>query len=331
MMILITGGAGYVGSHVALNLIRRGAKVVILDDLSTGNIKLVPRDAQFQHACITQPGLVYEICERYKIDTLIHMAAVTSVPESIRDPLGYLHTNFNMTQQLIGNAISGGVRKFVFSSTAAVYGSSYINSGPSKIVPEAAPTAPENMYGRSKLMCEWLLEALGKDTPDLKYTILRYFNVAGADAQMQSGQISGDGLFRTAIRLAMDGQSVPVYGNQYGTRDGTAVRDYTHVTDIAAAHADAMFLMSNSPHFKGVTLNLGYGEGYTVLEVIRAIERAMGKLINVVHCPPRPGDVGVMVADSSRAKSILGWRPKFALLETMARSAVEWEYNWKGN
>ena len=319
--ILVTGGAGYIGSHVVQQLRAANESVVVLDDLSTG----------FREAVMGAPlivgntgdgELVSRLLDEHKIGTVMHFAARTIVPESVADPLRYYANNTCATRNLLECCVAAGVDKIVFSSTAAVYG---IPGGGR--VSEDTPTAPINPYGSSKLMSEWMLRDLDH-IGAMRHAILRYFNVAGCDPNGRIGQSTRAAtlLFKVAAEVATAKRdALRVFGTDYPTPDGTGVRDYIHVEDLASAHLRALaYLRDGNP---STTLNCGYGHGYSVREVIDAIQRAHGGAIKVIEEPRRAGDPPSLIADSSRAQSVLGWTPRHDDLDLIARTALAWERN----
>ena len=320
MTVLVTGGAGYIGSHMVLELGDAGERVVVLDNLSTGfswavadGVPLITGDSGDQ-------ALVARLIRDYGIDAIIYFAASVVVPESMRDPLAYYRNNTVNTRALIECAVNNGVRYFIFSSTAAVYGN------PAEIpVKEDSPTQPISPYGWSKLMTETMLRDAGR-AYDLRYVILRYFNVAGADPHGRCGQSSKDAthLIKVAVETAFDLRpKLQVFGTDYPTPDGTCIRDYIHVSDLVRAHADTLrHLRSGAPP---LTLNCGYGHGFSVLEVIDAVKRASGVDFKVEVAPRRPGDPARIVADCRQARATLGWQPRFDDLSTIVTHALAWE------
>ncbi|MFZ1098347.1 MAG: UDP-glucose 4-epimerase GalE [Steroidobacteraceae bacterium] len=317
--ILVTGGAGYIGSHVALELRERGERVVVLDDLSRGFRQAV-LDAPLVIAGVGDRAAVLETLRGHGVDTVMHFAAYTIVPESVREPLKYYGNNTGSTRTLLECCIEAGVKHFVFSSTAAVYG--FPEGG---IAAETTPTAPINPYGTSKLMSEWMLRDLASASA-LKYVALRYFNVAGSDPKGRIGQATPNAtlLVKVACEAAVGKRAeVSIFGTDYPTADGTGVRDYLHVTDLAAAHLDALaYLRSGGA---SATLNVGYGHGYSVREVLASVERAAGKRLSVREQARRAGDPPQLVAQADRIRTELGWRPRLDDLDTIVRSALAWE------
>ena len=318
--ILVTGGAGYIGSHVVLQLQDAGERVIVLDDLSTGfadavcGAELVVGDAGDMER-------VRRLLHRHRIDTVMHFAARTIVPESVADPLRYYGNNTCATRNLLACCAEAGVRRIVFSSTAAVYG--IPAQGRAR---EDSPTAPINPYGTSKLMSEWMLRDLAA-AGGPAYVALRYFNVAGADARGRIGQSTRNAtlLTKVACEAALGKRAhVCVFGSDYDTPDGTGVRDYIHVDDLARAHLAALAHLRDggSP----ATLNCGYGHGYSVREVIAAVERAHGAPLKVLEQPRRDGDPPMLVADAAQIGRVLGWRPRCDDLDLIARTALAWEH-----
>lgn len=317
--ILVTGGAGYIGSHVVRQLREAGERVVVLDDLSTGFREAV-LDAPLVVGQVGDEALVERVLAEHAVGTVMHFAARTIVPESVADPLRYYGNNTAQTRSLLDRCVKAGVKHFVFSSTAAVYGV----PGDGR-VREDSPTQPINPYGSSKLMSEWMLrdlDAIGA----LRHVVLRYFNVAGSDPQARIGQSTKNAtlLFKVACEVALGRRAqLSVFGSDYPTPDGTGVRDYIHVEDLAAAHLQALDYLRRGG--ASTTLNCGYGHGYSVREVIAAVERAHGAPLAVLEQPRRAGDPPSLVADASRAGEVLGWRPRYDDIDLIARTALAWE------
>ncbi len=319
MSILVTGGAGYIGSHVVRQLSERNENVVVLDNLSTG----------FRSAVLGAPlvigdtgdrELVSNVLREHRIETVMHFAAHTIVPESVSNPLKYYGNNTCSTRSLLQCCQDAGVKHFVFSSTAAVYG--IPQSGAAA---EDSPTAPINPYGTSKLMSEWMLRDLAAASA-LRYVVLRYFNVAGSDPGGRIGQstINGTLLTKVACEVAVGKRErLSIFGTDYETPDGTGVRDYIHVEDLAAAHVKALDYLRKSG--ASVTLNCGYGHGYSVREVVSMVDRLNGTPIKTEEKPRRAGDPPQLVAKADRIRTTLGWAPKHDSLETIVRSQLEWE------
>ncbi len=317
--ILVTGGAGYIGSHTVLQLRARGERVVVLDNLSTGFRQSV-LDTPLIEANVGDREKVLDTLRSYGVDTVMHFAAHTIVPESVADPLKYYGNNTCSTRNLLQCCHEAGVKHFVFSSTAAVYGiphDSYADEG--------APTAPINPYGTSKLMSEWMLRDLAAASK-LRYVALRYFNVAGSDSDGRIGQSTREAtlLVKVACQAAVGKRpQVSVFGTDYPTPDGTGVRDYIHVEDLATAHLNALDYLRASG--ESATLNCGYGHGYSVREVLASVERISGSPLKVVESPRRAGDPPILVARAERIRSVLGWRPRLDDLDTIVRTSLSWE------
>jgi UDP-glucose 4-epimerase len=317
--ILVTGGAGYIGSHVVLQLRARGEQVVVLDDLSTGFRQAV-LDTPLVVGKVGDRDLVMEILRTHGVDTVMHFAAHTIVPESVANPLKYYGNNTCSTRNLLECCVETGVRHFVFSSTAAVYG-----IPADSMAAETSPTAPINAYGTSKLMSEWMLRDVAASSP-LRYVALRYFNVAGSDSAGRIGQATRKAtlLIKVACEAAVGKRPhVSIYGTDYPTSDGTGIRDYIHVEDLATAHLDALSYLQ-----KGGTpqvLNVGYGHGYSVREVLKSVERVAGHSLSIREEPRRAGDPPVLVARADRVRSELGWQPRLDDLDTIVKTSLQWE------
>ncbi len=317
--ILVTGGAGYIGSHVALQLRARGEQIVVLDNLSTGFREAV-RGADLVVGDVGNRGLVDRVLAEHRIDTVIHFAAHTVVPESVRDPLKYYGNNTCGTRSLLASCAAAGVRHFVFSSTAAVYG-----MPASGIADEDTPTCPINPYGSSKLMSEMMLRDLSAAT-SLRHVILRYFNVAGCDPEGRIGQSTPNAtlLIKVACEHAVGKRDrLEVFGSDYDTPDGTCIRDFIHVDDLATAHLNALDHLREGG--ESLTINCGYGHGYSVREVIDTVERVCRRPLNVVDSPRRPGDPKMLVAKTERLVQRFGWTPRHDDLEFIVRTAYAWE------
>jgi UDP-glucose 4-epimerase len=320
MTILVTGGAGYIGSHMVHELVDAGEPVVVLDNLSTGFRYLIPGAVPFVAGSTGDRELVAETLRQYRVTAIIHFAASIVVPESISDPLGYYRNNTMNTCDLLDVAIEAGVKQFIFSSTAAVYG-----NAEQVPVREDAPTVPISPYGTSKLMSEIMLHDAGK-AHGLRFVILRYFNVAGADPKLRTGQATpaATHLIKVACETALGKRpKLDVFGTDYPTPDGTCVRDYIHVSDLARAHSAALaYLRRNGA---SATFNCGYGRGASVFEVIDAVRRAARRDFAVEIGGRRPGDPAALVANVDRIRSALDWRPQFQDLDTIVRHALAWE------
>jgi len=317
--ILVTGGAGYIGSHVVRQLGEAGERIVVLDNLSKGFRQAVTAGELMVGDAGDYP-LVARLLSDHQVDTVMHFAAHTVVPESVALPLKYYGNNTCATRGLLQACIDNGVKNFVFSSTAAVYGlpaDGYAS--------EESPTAPINAYGTSKLMSEWMLRDVAAVNP-LRYVALRYFNVGGSHPGGLIGQSTpGATLLTKAACEAMVGKRshVSVFGTDYPTPDGTGVRDYLHVEDLAAAHLNALnYLRSGG---KSTTLNVGYGHGYSVREVLRMLETVAGKPLTIREEPRRLGDPAYLVARAERVRSQLGWQPRYDDLSAIVSSSLAWE------
>lgn len=320
MAILVTGGAGYIGSHMVLELADAGEDVVVLDNLSTGFRWAVPDKANLIVGDIGDDELVRRILKQQGIKTIIHFAGSIVVPESVADPLGYYLNNTVKSRSLIAAAVACGVKQFIFSSTAAVYGSPKENP-----VSETADLVPMSPYGSSKLMTEIML----RDTAvahDFRYVALRYFNVAGADPAGRSGQSTPKAthLIKVACETALGKRShMDVFGANYPTPDGTCIRDFIHVKDLARAHVAALQHIRQGG--KSDVFNCGYSKGYSVLQVIEAVKKAAGRSFDVRLLPRRPGDPPAIVASSQKIRSQLGWVPEHDDLHRIVAQALAWE------
>jgi UDP-glucose 4-epimerase len=320
MTVLVTGGAGYIGSHMVHALLDAGERVVVLDNLSTGFAWAVPAAAPLIVGNSGDQALAGSIMRDHDVDAIIHFAASVVVPDSVRDPLGYYRNNTVNSRALVECAIEHGVRHFIFSSTAAVYGN------PVEIpVREDAPTMPISPYGWSKLMTEIMLRD-ASSAHGLSHAILRYFNVAGADPQGRTGQSTAGAthLIKVAVETALGlRDELNVFGTDYATPDGTCIRDYIHVADLVLAHRAALrALRSGAP---SLTLNCGYGHGFSVHEVIDAVKRIAAVDFRVKHAPRRAGDAAMVVADTSQIRQKLAWRPQYDDLAAIVRDALAWE------
>jgi UDP-glucose 4-epimerase len=320
MTILVTGGAGYIGSHMVLALTEMGEKVVVLDNLSTGFWWAIAPEAKLVEGDIGDEALLDRIMAEYSFDAVVHFAGSIVVPDSVRDPLGYYLNNTVKSRMLMACAVKAGIPRFIFSSTAAVYGNTAAEP-----VFEDAPLAPISPYGSSKLMTEWML----KDTHTahgLQYVALRYFNVAGGDPKGRIGQSTprATHLIKVACQAALGQRdSLEVYGTDYATPDGTCLRDYIHVSDLIAAHVDALTHLRKGGE-SGI-FNCGYGKGYSVLDVIKSVERVNGAALPVKFGPRRAGDPAAIVAGAERVRQVLGWQPRYDNLDFIVETALGWE------
>jgi UDP-glucose 4-epimerase len=317
--ILVTGGAGYIGSHTVLQLVARGERVVVLDNLSTGFRQAV-RGVPLVVGQVGDRALVDALLAEHQVETIIHFAAHTIVPESVADPLKYYGNNTCSTRSLLDCASRAGVKHFVFSSTAAVYG-----IPANGLAAEETATAPINPYGTSKLMSEWMLRDLCAVTP-MRSVILRYFNVAGSDPGGRIGQSTRAAtlLVKVACEVAVGKrESLSVFGTDYPTPDGTGVRDYIHVDDLASAHVSALNYLRDGG--KSLIANCGYGHGYSVREVIASVEKIAGIKLKVREEPRRAGDPPALVAKADKVREVLGWRARLDDIDTIVRTSLEWE------
>lgn len=322
MKVLVTGGAGYVGSHVALQLAAAGHTVSVLDDLSTGH-RWAVLQGELTVASLADEATLRAIVTRGAFDAVVHMAASVVVPESVRDPLKYYGNNTGNIVRLLGACGEAGVKHFIFSSTAAVYGV----AGEAPIT-EREPVAPINPYGASKAMSERILADFAAAT-GLRYVALRYFNVAGADAQGRLGQATAQAthLIKVACEAALGQRpGIEIFGTDYPTRDGTCIRDYIHVDDLARAHVRALEHLAAGG--ASDTMNCGYGRGHSVREVLDCVRRISGREFPVTESARRPGDGVSTVADNRRIREVLGWQPQHDDLDFIVRTAYDWERRW---
>jgi UDP-glucose 4-epimerase len=321
MTVLVTGGAGYIGSHMVHALVEAGESVVVVDNLSTGFSAFLPPDVPLFIGDAGDENLVEGVITQHQVESIIHFAGSVVVPESMRDPLGYYRNNTMTTQSLLRAAVKTGVNRFIFSSTAAVYGN------PDQVpVGEDDPLKPMSPYGSSKLMTEIMLRDAGA-AHGLDHVILRYFNVAGADPALRTGQSTKGAthLIKVAVETALGKRSgMQVFGTDYPTQDGTCVRDYIHVSDLVRAHSAALGYLRGGG--ASTTLNCGYGRGFSVLEVIDTVKRVSGVDFAVEFAPRRAGDPAQIIARSDRIRATLGWQPQLDDLATIARDALAWEH-----
>ncbi|WP_449394707.1 UDP-glucose 4-epimerase GalE [Devosia riboflavina] len=320
MAILVTGGAGYIGSHMVLNLADAGETVVVLDNLVTGFDWAVDSRATFVRGDAGDVGLVSRLIEEYDISEIVHFAGSIVVPESVVDPLKYYANNTATSRNLIDAAVRGGVRHFIFSSTAAVYGMTGLEP-----VVETSPLNPMSPYGRSKLMTEWMLADVAAAHP-MTFGVLRYFNVAGGDPGMRTGQSTphASHLIKVACQTALGQRDhIDIFGTDFDTPDGTGIRDYIHVTDLIAAHA--LLLKHLRAGMESSTINCAYGQGYSVRQVIDAVREISGVPFRVHEAPRRAGDPASVTATGQKARTLLGWVPRLNDLYTIVDTAFAWE------
>ncbi len=319
--VLVTGGAGYIGSHAVLALLDSGYGVVVIDNLVTGFEWLIDKRARFIQGAVEDDALVRRICRDHDVQAVLHFAGSVVVPESVENPLKYYRNNTAASRALIEAVVGSGVKHFIFSSTAATYGI------PEEVpVTEASPTRPINPYGMSKLMTEQMLADVAA-AHAFNYCALRYFNVAGADPEGRAGQSTAGAthLLKIAVEVACGKRDqMAVFGGDFATPDGTGVRDYIHVSDLAAAHVlalEALFADPDTSH----TLNCGYGKGYSVREVIAAVQRASNMEIKHVLEPRRAGDPDCLISDNRAIIQRFGWRPRYDTLDIIVQDALNWE------
>ena len=320
MGVLVTGGAGYIGSHMVLRLADVGMPVTVVDNLTTGFDWAIDHRAELVVGNVGDMELMGRVIAERKIDAIVHFAGSIVVPESVTDPLKYYANNTATTRNLIEAAVRGGVKHFIFSSTAAVYGNAGL-----KPVAETSPLQPESPYGRSKLMSEMMLADVAAAHP-ITYGVLRYFNVAGADPGRRSGQSSPTAthLIKVASQAALGQRpSMGIFGTDFPTRDGTGVRDYIHVTDLVEAHALLLDYLRGGG--ASVTMNCGYGRGYSVREVVETVRRVSGVNFAAIEQPRRAGDPAAIVAKADKVRETLGWKPAHADLDEIVGSALTWE------
>jgi len=320
MTVLVTGGAGYIGGHMVLELLDAGEKVVVLDDLSTGFSWAVPEGVELVVGDFGDQALIDNICKTHEIEAVAHFAAKIVVPESVTDPLLYYSNNTAKARNLLESVVRNKIKHFIFSSTAAVYGEPPVNP-----ITEETIRSPINPYGRSKLMVEWMLEDVARAT-GLTYVVLRYFNVAGADPKGRLGQSTPQAthLIKIAVQAALGyRKGMDVFGTDYPTPDGTCIRDYIQVTDLARAHLAALnHLRGNG---QSLTCNCGYGRGSSVKEVIDVVKQVTGIDFEVRISGRRAGDPAALVAGADRLREVLGWKPQYDRLDEIVRQAFEWE------
>ncbi len=320
MTVLVTGGAGYIGSHMVHALAEAGESVVVIDNLSTGFSAFLPEGVPLFIGDAADENLVEGVIAAHGVQSIVHFAGSVVVPDSMRDPLAYYRNNTMTTRSLLNAAVKCGVNNFIFSSTAAVYGN------PDQVpVPEDAPTRPLSPYGSSKLMTEIMLHDVAS-AHGMNYVVLRHFKVAGADQLARTGlaTVGATHLLKVAVEAATGQRAkIDVFGTDYPTPDGSCIRDFIHVSDLAQAHRAALSYLRGGG--ASATLNCGYGRGYSVLETTEAVRRVSGRNFAVQYAPRRPGDIVTMIADTSRIRTTLDWTPQYDNLETIAAHALAWE------
>ena len=319
MKILVTGGAGYIGSHVAYSLLDSGHDVFVLDDLSTGNKSLIPKNAVFEKCNINNKKKIESIIKENKFDALMHFAAFIKVEESVKNPKKYLENNFENSKILFETCIENKLTNIVFSSTGTVYGNENSNS----LIRENSKTNPVNPYSESKLKTE---QFLIEKSSELNFIILRYFNVAGADPKLRTGLISDNPshLIKIASEAAVGKRkAVIIFGNDYNTSDGTAIRDYIHVSDLAEIHIKSLNFLSEKKCSE--IFNCGYGKGYSVKEVLDTFNKISKNKINIEYGPRRKGDIEISVSNIDKIKQMIDWQPKYNKLDFIIRTAIDWE------
>lgn len=319
--VLVTGGAGYIGSHTTLALILAGYDVVVYDNLSTGKAEAVLPPARLVVGDLADTGKLDRLMRDEKFSAVLHFAGSIVVPESVENPLKYYLNNTNNTTELIRLAVQNNIPRFIFSSTAAVYGMPETSA-----VTEESPTLPINPYGRTKLMSEWVIQDTAAAHPDFSYVILRYFNVAGADPKGRIGQSTPDAthLIKVASQAALGRrEALHIFGTDYDTPDGTCIRDYIHVADLADAHVLSLaHLAAGNP--SGI-FNCGYGHGYSVREIVAAVKQASGIDFPVIESPRRAGDPPALISNPARIRATMRWEPAHDDIEGIALSAYNWE------
>ncbi len=325
MNFLLTGGAGYIGSHAALSLLDAGHDVHIIDDLSTGNESLIPKNAYFTKCNINDEEIISKLIQSNKFDVLMHFAGFIQVEESVKNPHKYFNNNTENATKLFETCKSNGLNKIVFSSTAAAYGSVSEN----KLIDENTKLNPKNPYAESKIKTE---NFLFKNKDDYKFIILRYFNVAGADKKLRSGQISkrSTHLIKILSEVVVGKRDhIEIYGNDYNTPDGTAIRDYIHVSDLADIHLEvAKYLLKSS---ESNLFNCGYGNGFSVLDVINTANKISQNKINYKFSNRRDGDVEKLIAETSKILKYINWKPKYNDLSEIINSSIKWEEKINGS
>ena len=316
--ILITGGAGYIGSHITELLIKKKYDIFIIDNLSTGFKKLVHKKAKFFKIDLKEEKKIRSLILKYSIDSIIHLAALLDVNESQKKPIKYFQNNVIGTKNLLKASLNSKVKNFIFSSTAAVYKDGIFK------VNEKSPTKPKSNYGKGKLKAEKQIKSTFRNT-DINYAILRYFNVCGSSKSNKIGQINSyDLLFKNLAKNSLKKKPyINIYGNNYNTNDGTCIRDFIHVSDLADIHYKILKKIHKTK--KSVLINCGYGSGKSVLEVVKAFQKILKKKINIIYQPRRKADLSQIIANNTKLKKLLKWKPSFNNLSTMVKSSIKWE------
>ena len=324
MRVLVTGGAGYIGSHVALNLLDQGYEVSVVDNLSTGNINLIPKKTDFIECNINDTEKMETLIKKKKFDAIMHFAGYIQVEESVKFPKKYFENNTENSKKLFDICIRNNLLDIIFSSTAAIYG----NSSKSNIISEDCKVNPLNPYGESKVKTEEYL--IQQNSKKINFIILRYFNVAGADPKLRSGLISKESthLIKIASEAAIGKRDkVIIFGNDYDTYDGTAIRDYIHVSDLADIHIKSLdFLLKKQ---QSQIFNCGYGKGYSVKEVLDIVNKVSDHKINIEYGPRRKGDVKMLISNTSKIKQMIDWKPKYNKLDFIVKTSIDWELKLK--
>lgn len=318
--VLVTGGCGYIGSHVTRQLSEAGHKVIVVDDLSTGSKAALLHDELLYVGDFGSELILRKIFSEHNVTTIMHFAASISVPQAAKDPLSYYENNTSKFVELLKHAVEAKVAHVIFSSSAAVYG-----EGQVPVVKESSPTSPANAYGRSKLFDEYILQDLAAANP-LTFVALRYFNVAGTEPGNRLGprNPTANHLIKIACQTALGKRSeMSIYGTDYKTKDGTGVRDYIHVEDLASCHVEALEYLVGGGESR--ILNCGYGKGYTVREVIDEVKRIAKKDFKVLETTRRAGDIGQIIADPSALRELFNWQPRYDDLSKIIASSLEWE------